>query len=59
MSNSKYLTIKQAAKLYNKEEYQIRYAIKTGKIKAIKPNWELFILADSIPEEWKQDMQQD
>lgn len=54
MEKNKYITIKQAAIKYNKKEYQIRYAIKTGKIKVIKPNWEIFILEDSIPSSWKE-----
>lgn len=48
----KYLTISQAAEMYNKKPHQIRYAIKTGIIKSFKPNWEIFIIADSIPEDW-------
>lgn len=49
----KWLTIRQVAEMYGKKEYQIRYAIKTGRLKAVKPNWEIFIDADSIPEEWQ------
>lgn len=52
---NKYLTIKDAAKLYNKKPHQIRYAIKTGLLEYIKPNWEIFIVKDSIPKDWKRE----
>lgn len=49
----KYLTVGQVCEQYNKKPHQVRYAIKTGILKAFKPNWEVFILADSIPEDWE------
>lgn len=49
----KYLTIGQVSKLYNKKPHQIRYAIKQNRLKVFKPNWEIFILRDSIPKDWK------
>lgn len=54
-----YLTVSQVAERYQKKPHQIRYAIKTGVVKAIKPNWEVFILTESIPETWKRREGQD
>ncbi|MCK9471805.1 MAG: hypothetical protein M0Q88_08645 [Bacilli bacterium] len=53
MVKDKYLTIGQVSEQYNKKPHQVRYAIKTKKLQIVKPNWEIFILKDSIPKEWK------
>ena len=48
----KLMTIKEVAEMCNKKEYQIRYAISTGKISIIRLNWEIFIPVENIPMKW-------
>ncbi len=49
---AEYLTIKQVAKQYGVEEHQVRYAISTDKIVAMKVGWQWLIPKDKLPDKW-------
>lgn len=50
--NKNFITVKELSKATKKQPYQIRYAIKTGKLETSRVGWEIFIKTTSVPDEW-------
>lgn len=46
------LTISEVAKIYNVPERNVRYAIKSGKIKASRIGWIWVIERKNLPKTW-------
>lgn len=46
------LTVREVADLYGIREHQVRYALKSGKIKYTKKGWMILIKRKSLPKRW-------
>jgi predicted DNA-binding transcriptional regulator len=50
---SNLLTVKEVAEKFGIKEHQVRYAIRTGKLKGVtKKGWMLLIKSKSLPKKW-------
>jgi hypothetical protein len=52
MTSSSYLTLREVADRYGKEEHQVRYAVRAGYLKPIKKGWMLLFKRKGLPKKW-------
>lgn len=52
MRNSPFLSISEVARIYRVPPASVRYAIKTGKLRAIKVGWVWVIRREDLPPTW-------